>query len=142
MSPAAAILIVDFWLIRKTVWNVPDLYKPGGIYWFNGGLNWKAFVAYFLGMFPALPGFVNGVSGMEVAITWRRFYQISFFFGYFMSAAIYLTLNKIFPPPGLGVQVDFDVDEEIDIAATEKIEGVEGDSLSKEPAATETKVDA
>lgn len=110
MSPAAAILVVDFWLIRKTKWNIPELYTPGGIYWFTGGINWRAFVAYFPGMWPALPGFVNAVSGLEVAVTWRRFYQISFFFGYIVSGTLHFTFCKLSPPPGLGVQVNFDVD--------------------------------
>ncbi|PQE13795.1 uracil permease protein [Rutstroemia sp. NJR-2017a BVV2] len=110
MSPAAAILIVDFWLVRKTKWNIPELYTPGGIYWFGGGLNWRAFAAYTLGMWPALPGFVNAVSGMEVAVTWRRFYQISFFFGYIVSGGLFYIFNKISLPPGVGIQVDFDVD--------------------------------
>ncbi|KAM3069358.1 hypothetical protein ACMFMG_005464 [Clarireedia jacksonii] len=113
MSPAAAILIVDFWLVRKTKWNIPELYTPGGIYWFSGGLNWKAFAAYTLGMWPALPGFVNAVSGMEVAVTWRRFYQISFFFGYIVSGGIFYVFNKISPPPGVGIQVDFDVGADV-----------------------------
>jgi cytosine/uracil/thiamine/allantoin permease len=43
MSPAAAILVVDFWLLRKQRWNIPDLYIPEGIYWFQYGLNWRAF---------------------------------------------------------------------------------------------------
>jgi NCS1 family nucleobase:cation symporter-1 len=34
MSPAAAILVVDFWLIRKQMWNIPELFQPHGIYWF------------------------------------------------------------------------------------------------------------
>ena len=123
MSPAAAILIVDFWLIRKQKWNIPELYKPGGIYWFTGGANWRAFVAYFLGMWPALPGFINAVSGLEVAVTWRRFYQISFFFGYIVSASIYYILNRFFPVAGLAVQVDFDIDGSvIDSVAANGIE--------------------
>lgn len=50
MSPAAAVLVADFWAVRKTMWNIPDLYKPGGIYWFWKGLNWRALLAYFGGM--------------------------------------------------------------------------------------------
>jgi nucleobase:cation symporter-1, NCS1 family len=110
MSPAAAILVVDFWLIRKQKWNIPDLYVEGGIYWFTAGVNWRAMVAYFLGMFPALPGFVNAVSGHYVGDTWRRFYQLSFFFGYIVSGGLFYLFNKLSPPPGLGVQVDFDID--------------------------------
>lgn len=55
MSPAAAILVVDFWIIRRRKWNIPQLYQPGGIYWFHSGVNWRAFIAYTLGMWPALP---------------------------------------------------------------------------------------
>jgi NCS1 family nucleobase:cation symporter-1 len=110
MSPAAAILIVDFWIIRRQKWNIPDLYKTDGIYWFNGGVNWRAIVAYLIGMWPALPGFINAVSGMEVNVVWRRFYQISFFFGYLVSGILFYIFNKISPPPGLGVQVSFDID--------------------------------
>jgi NCS1 family nucleobase:cation symporter-1 len=116
MSLAAAILVVDFWLIRKQKWNIPDLYTQGGIYWFTGGINWDAFIAYFLGMWPALSGFVNAVSGIEVPVTWLRFYQISFLFGYAVSASLYFVFCKLSPPPGLGVQVSFDVDGTIIVA--------------------------
>jgi NCS1 family nucleobase:cation symporter-1 len=113
MAPAAAVLVVDFWLVRKTKWNIPELYMPHGIYWFTGGVNWRAMVAYTMGMWPALPGFiaeVSGPGGMHVDIVWRRFYQISFFFGFATSAVLFYVFNKISPPPGLGVQVDFDID--------------------------------
>lgn len=107
MSPAAAILVVDFWLVRKCKWNIPDLYREGGIYWFWHGLNWKAYAAYFLGMVWALPGFIQAVGGPEVAVGWYRLYQISFFFGYAVSGGLFYTFNKLLPPPGLGEQVDF-----------------------------------
>jgi NCS1 family nucleobase:cation symporter-1 len=131
MSPAAAILIVDFWLVRKQKWNIPELYKPGGIYWFIGGVNGRAFIAYFLGMWPALPGFVNAVSGLEVVVTWRRFYQISFFFGYVVSASIYYVLNRLFPPPGLGIQVDFDIDEGVIVDGVQVGHEIEGKERKK-----------
>ncbi|KAK5118455.1 hypothetical protein LTR62_002969 [Meristemomyces frigidus] len=110
MAPAAAILVIDFWVVRKQKWNIPELYMTGGIYWFTGGVNWRAFLAYFLGMWPALPGFVNAVSGIPMNTTLQKFYQISFFFGYIVSALLFWTFNKLSPPPGLGVQVNFDID--------------------------------
>jgi NCS1 family nucleobase:cation symporter-1 len=133
MSPAAAILVVDFWIVRRTKWNIPDLYTPHGIYWFAGGVNWRAMVAYTMGMWPALPGFVAEVSGpgaIQVDVVWKRFYQISFFFGFTTSAVLFWLFNKISPPPGLGVQVDFDID------GTHIVEGaqaVEHSSLEKGP---------
>jgi NCS1 family nucleobase:cation symporter-1 len=53
---------------------------------------------------------VNAVSGLEAPIVWRRFFQISFFFGYIVSGSLFYVFNKLSPPPGLGVQVDFQTD--------------------------------
>jgi len=139
MSPAAAILVVDFWLIRKQKWNVPDLYTPGGIYWFTGGVNWRAMVAYFIGMWPALPGFVNAVSGIEVAEAWKRFFQISFFFGYIVSGTLFFAFNKFFPPPGLGVQVNFDINGAVIVGEVSRSDD-DGEQLEKGMEATESDV--
>lgn len=106
MSPAAAVLAVDFWLVRKQKWIIPDLYREGGVYWFWHGLNWRAYAAYFLGMIWALPGFIQAVGGPQVAVGWYRLYQISFFFGYAVSGGLFYIANVIFPPPGLGIQED------------------------------------
>ncbi|KAI1846696.1 hypothetical protein JX265_009001 [Neoarthrinium moseri] len=111
MSPAAAILVVDFWVVRRTKWNIPELYSPAGIYWFWGGLNWRAFIAYILGMVWALPGFIMAVGGPAVADGWYQLYQISFFFGYVVSGGLFYIFNLVSPPPGLGVQVDFVLDQ-------------------------------
>lgn len=107
MSPAAAILVVDFWLVRKCKWVIPDLYRENGIYWFWHGLNWRAYAAYFLGMIWALPGFIQAVGGPQVAAWWYHLYQISFFFGYAVSGGLYYVANVVFPPAGLGIQEDF-----------------------------------
>ncbi|KAK7907982.1 hypothetical protein PG985_015285 [Apiospora marii] len=106
MSPAAAVLVVDFWLVRRTKWNIPDLYSSDGIYWFWHGVNWRALLSYFLGMVWALPGFIMAVGGPPVAQGWYHLYQLSFFFGYAVSGGLYYLLNLLFPPPGLGEQVD------------------------------------
>jgi nucleobase:cation symporter-1, NCS1 family len=142
LSPAGAILIVDFFLVRHQKWKIPDLYQPHGIYWFWNGLNWRAFVAYFLAMWPALPGFVNAVSthGANVNEVWIRFYQLSFFFGYVVAATLYYAFNRFFPPPGLGEQVDFDIDGEI-IQHHSSEDGSDTETVErKEMATVETKV--
>ena len=64
-------------------------------------------------------GFITAVSGVPIGTIWTRFYQISFFFGYVVSASLYYLFNKLSPPPGLGEQVDFGVDGMI------VVEGVE-----------------
>jgi NCS1 family nucleobase:cation symporter-1 len=138
MAPAAAVLVVDFWIIRRTKWNIPDLYAPGGIYWFNAGINWRAMVAYTMGMWPALPGFIAEVSGpgaFQVDIVWRRFYQISFFFGFITSAVLFYIFNRIAPPPGTGLQIDFDID------GSHIVDGVEPDRHGSLEKGTDVGVD-
>jgi NCS1 family nucleobase:cation symporter-1 len=90
-------------------------------------------------MFPALPGFVAEVQpSIHVNDTWRRFFQISFFFGYIVSGGIFYLLNKFFPPPGLGEQVNFTIDEGIiEVMDSGSEHGAE---YLKTAEATETKV--
>jgi nucleobase:cation symporter-1, NCS1 family len=144
MSPAAAILVCDFWLVRRCKWNVPDLYTPEGIYWFLGGLNWRAFVAYILGMVWALPGFVMSCGGPTVSDGWYEMYQISFFFGYAVSGGLFYALNVAFPPPGLGEQVDFVLDSGhafIGVESPPTIDGsIEEVDVEKRARMTEQKV--
>ncbi|EPE36531.1 hypothetical protein GLAREA_08694 [Glarea lozoyensis ATCC 20868] len=132
MSPAAAILIVDFWIIRGTKWNIPELYKPNGIYWFTFGVNWRAMLAYLIGMWPALPGFVAEVGGTEIAITWRRFYQISYFIGFIISGGLFWAFNLLSPVPGRGVQVDFDLDGTVVVVEGVEKEHGEGEGFGDE----------
>jgi NCS1 family nucleobase:cation symporter-1 len=67
-----------------------------------------------------VPGFVAEVGQMEVAITWRHFYQISYFIGFLVSGGLFYVFNLLSPAPRRGVQVDFDVDGHVLV-----VEGVE-----------------
>ncbi len=48
LGTVAGILIADYWIIRGTVLELADLYRPQGRYWYTGGWNLRA-VAAFLG---------------------------------------------------------------------------------------------
>lgn len=56
VSPLAGINSVDFWLVRRLRWNVPDLYigDASSIYWYTAGLNWRAFAAWTLSIWPSI----------------------------------------------------------------------------------------
>ena len=54
LGPWFGILLVDY-LLRRAHYNTASLAtKRGGVYWRNGGINWKALVALGLGMFTAM----------------------------------------------------------------------------------------
>ena len=46
MGPLAGIICSDYYLVRKSKLNVKELYNPNGLYSYDGGWNWRAFVAF------------------------------------------------------------------------------------------------
>ena len=85
VAPLAGINCVDFWLVRRLRWKVPDLYKGNrdSIYWYTAGLNWRAFFAWTISMVFSLPGFASAISGYKVAVGWTRVFQVTWFVGTF-----------------------------------------------------------
>jgi NCS1 family nucleobase:cation symporter-1 len=117
--------------------KVPDLYTPGGIYWFTGGWNWRCIIALVLGMMPSLPGFfmicIDSTS-QNAAVS---IFQVCWFVGAPLSFVIYFGLNYFSPPTGLGIR---ELISEDDIATTEVVSGTDpvsdGSMDEKTPAET------
>ncbi|MEJ7601328.1 MAG: NCS1 family nucleobase:cation symporter-1 [Kofleriaceae bacterium] len=57
LGAVAGVLIVDYWLIRKTVLDLPALYTPDGTYRYRNGWNLPAVIATVVGATVALLGF-------------------------------------------------------------------------------------
>ncbi|MBZ4018078.1 NCS1 family nucleobase:cation symporter-1 [Streptomyces purpurogeneiscleroticus] len=56
LGTVAGILIADYWIIRRTVLDLADLYRPGGRYWYSAGWNWRAVLAFAVGGLLAVGG--------------------------------------------------------------------------------------
>ncbi|MEV3858718.1 NCS1 family nucleobase:cation symporter-1 [Streptomyces sp. NPDC050095] len=56
LGTVAGILIADYWIIRRTVLHLADLYSDQGRYWYSGGWNWRAVVAFAVGGTLAIGG--------------------------------------------------------------------------------------
>ena len=94
LGPIAGIMIADYWLLRRTVLDVPDLYRLDGRY---GRVNWVAMGALVAGVLPNVPGFLKsarviGWEGGEMATRtfWDELYVYAWFTGFLISAALYL----------------------------------------------------
>lgn len=61
LGTVAGILIADYWIVRRTVLHLADLYTPGGRYWYTNGWNWRAIVAFVVGGLLAVGGSYSGV---------------------------------------------------------------------------------
>ncbi|KAH8657101.1 permease for cytosine/purines, uracil, thiamine, allantoin-domain-containing protein [Tricladium varicosporioides] len=118
-SVCTAILMLDYWVIRKKMWKVPDLYKGGPeyIYWYTHGINMRAWFTYIVTVIPSLPGLIMSLMGKTKGNA-VKIYQITYIFGFVLGTILYFTINKIWPPEGCGIDEPFDESE------VEIVEGV------------------
>ena len=87
LGPIAGIMIVDYWILRKRVLDVPDLYRSKGRY---AGVNWIALCALLLGVAPNVPGFLKSVHVIEGdASCFDAIYPYAWFTGVFVAGAFY-----------------------------------------------------
>ncbi|WP_052172595.1 NCS1 family nucleobase:cation symporter-1 [Psychroserpens jangbogonensis] len=87
LGPVLAILVCDYYLIRKKQIQIADLYKENGIYSFGGsGVNKAAIIALLIGAFIAIGG------KWIPAMSWL--YAISWFSGFIISFVLYYLLMK------------------------------------------------
>ena len=78
-------MVSDYYLIKKRILNIHELYKDRGIYHYSHGVNWRAWAAFFVGFVPLIPGFAKSIdNGLAVGGAWKvrqhmRFYYMTEF---------------------------------------------------------------
>ncbi|HJR61521.1 MAG TPA: NCS1 family nucleobase:cation symporter-1 [Vicinamibacterales bacterium] len=83
LGPVAAILIIDYWVIRRQTLNVHDLYVEGGEYPL---VHWPAMFALAAGIGLALVGLI--------VPSLRILYDYAWFVGFGVSGVVYLVLAR------------------------------------------------
>jgi NCS1 family nucleobase:cation symporter-1 len=95
LGPIGSIMIVDYFILRKTELVVDDLYKRGGRYEYSNGINWSAFIAFAVGAAPCLPGFAAAATDMESTIPLAdHIYTWAWFVSSGISAVVYYALMR------------------------------------------------
>ncbi|KAK9479838.1 permease for cytosine/purines, uracil, thiamine, allantoin-domain-containing protein [Lipomyces japonicus] len=99
LGPIAGILISDYFLVHKCNYDVWELYNKDGIYRYNKfGINWRAFVAFFIAWVPLLPGFIPSVSSsITVSVGATRLYYLGYFYSLFVSMLVHYVLSYFWP---------------------------------------------
>lgn len=92
LGPVAGILIVDYFVLRRTELRVADLYREGGAYHYQGGWNLVASAALVLGVVPNVPGFLNAAfpetfAGVPQSL--RQVYAYAWFVGLVIAGLVY-----------------------------------------------------
>ena len=98
LGPIGGIMIADYFFIRKKSLVLADLYRGEGQYWYHSGFNWKAILAFVIGVVPNIPGFLVEVSVLDknsVSDSIVGLYHYAWFIGFFVSSiSYYLFMRK------------------------------------------------
>lgn len=78
LGPIAGVLIADYFMVRKKVLIVDDLYRRGGAYEFSGGFNWRAIAALAAGILVALVGLIIPQLRLLYDYAWFVGFGVSF----------------------------------------------------------------
>jgi NCS1 family nucleobase:cation symporter-1 len=81
LGPIAGVMICDYFVVRKKIILVEDLYRRQGFYEFSGGINWRAMAALAAGAGVAFIGLV--VPALRVL------YDYAWFVGFAASFLVY-----------------------------------------------------
>jgi len=87
LGPVAGIMICDYFVIRRRVLLLDDLYLRDGAYEYSRGFNWRAIAALAIGAGTALVGLVIPAL--------RTLYDYSWFVGFAVSFAAYYAFMKL-----------------------------------------------
>jgi NCS1 family nucleobase:cation symporter-1 len=94
LGPIAGVMIADYFVVRHSRLKVDDLYRRGGVYEYDGGVNWRAVVALVAGVVVALLGLA--------VPPLRWLYDYAWFVGFGVAGAVYVILmQRAESPAGL-----------------------------------------
>jgi NCS1 family nucleobase:cation symporter-1 len=100
LAAFGAVMIADYWLIRRTRLDVAELYRPGpgGRYWFANGFNVRALAAVAIGVVPVIPGFLNAATTKGGVVADPNFldqlYRYGVFVGFGLAGISYVLLTQ------------------------------------------------
>ena len=100
LGPIGGILIADYFVRRKCVLNVKELYQSGGEYRFSSGYGLPALAALVIAVIPNLPGFLAEIKVAApdaVPDIFVSVYHYAWFVGFGIAFSVYLALRKIAP---------------------------------------------
>ena len=98
MGPTAAIMVVDYWLVRRGNIYIAEAYSSatGARYMYFHGFNLNAVVAYLCGMMIPFVGFV-GTFGIKVPLAATRCDQLGWYVSAVTAGSVYVVLCRVFP---------------------------------------------
>ncbi|WRT69063.1 uncharacterized protein IL334_006046 [Kwoniella shivajii] len=107
LSPIAAIMFVDYWIVKKGNISTPDLYigSSSSRYWFWKGINLRATICTIVALLPCLPSLAWSIAPTKVHIApaAQNLFYISFVMTWAIAAGMYYVSYLIFPEKDLAL---------------------------------------
>ncbi|RDW89141.1 uracil permease-5 [Coleophoma cylindrospora] len=100
LSAITGVLLCHYYIITRGYLEIDDLYtsRKSGVYHYIGGWNWRAYLAYIVGIIPNFYGFLNNM-GVSAPLGVTRAYYFAYEIGLVLSFGTYWLANYISPPP-------------------------------------------
>jgi nucleobase:cation symporter-1, NCS1 family len=100
-GPVVAIMIVDYFFIRRGNLTLEDLYTRSswGRYYYFHGFNVRAFVSFVIGFLLPLPGFAASF-GHDIGAAATRMYALGWVLSFLMGGLSYFLICLLFKVPG------------------------------------------
>ena len=111
LGAIGAVMIADYWILRRRRLDLVELYKMDGRYAYSGGWNWRAIVAVLVGVAPVVPGFLKAAATPNFGGVFENptfvegLYNYGLFFTFFVAGVAYLLMSLL---PGRAPEVTED----------------------------------
>lgn len=93
------VMIADYWVIgRARGVSVSELFVEKGIYWYNRGFNYRAFIAFATAIAPLLPGLAYSMNdNLHVTKGLINFYSFNWVDSIVLGSVTYILLSVVHP---------------------------------------------
>ncbi|TVY68695.1 Uridine permease, partial [Lachnellula suecica] len=99
LSSITGVLLCHYYIITRGYLEINDLYtsRKDGVYWYFHGWNWRAYLAYIVGVAPNFYGFLNNM-GVSAPGGVTKAYYFAYEIGLFASFFTYWAACWVSPP--------------------------------------------
>ncbi|KAF4975216.1 hypothetical protein FZEAL_7973 [Fusarium zealandicum] len=100
LAPMTGLMVAHYNIVARSKVKVDDLFTGdhASIYWYTKGVNWRAPIAWIVGVAPLLPGFIAAV---DLTITIPdgavELYYLNYLYGFLASGFMYSLLHIVVP---------------------------------------------
>ncbi|KAK6001431.1 hypothetical protein QM012_002762 [Aureobasidium pullulans] len=100
MAPLCAIIIVDYFIIRKGNIHVRSCFSASksGLYWYWSGINIVGVTAWLLGTTMGIPGLIGQYQPEIISLAAKNMYRLGYLLTFTTAATVYYVLRMFIKP--------------------------------------------